>query len=60
MLIHIFFFDTDSSILYQKKNMNHNKYKLIISDNLPSYPNECYRLSGWNGWKFKKSSKLLV
>lgn len=39
---------------------SYDKYKLIINDNLPTYPNECYRLSGWNGWKFKKSSKLLV
>ena len=44
-----------------KNNIDsYDKYKLIINDNLPSYPNECYRLNGWNGWKFKKSSKLLV
>lgn len=44
-----------------KNNIDsYDKYKLIINDNLPFYPNECYRLSGWNGWKFKKSSKLLV
>ena len=44
-----------------KNNIDsYDKYKSIINNNLPSYPNECYRLSGWNGWKFKKSSKLLV
>jgi superfamily II DNA or RNA helicase len=44
-----------------KNNIDsYDKYKLIINDNFPSYPNEYYRLSGWNGWKFKKSSKLLV
>ena len=44
-----------------KNNIDsYDKYKSIINDNLPSYPNECYRLSGWNGWKFKKSTKLLV
>jgi superfamily II DNA or RNA helicase len=44
-----------------KNNIDsYDKYKLIIKDNLPFYPNECYRLSGWNGWKFKKSSKLFI
>jgi superfamily II DNA or RNA helicase len=44
-----------------KNNIDsYDKYKLILNDVLPFYPNECYRLSGWNGWKFKKSTKLLV
>lgn len=44
-----------------KNNIDsYDKYKLKINDNMPSYPNEYYRLSGWNSWKFKKSTKLLV
>lgn len=44
----------------KNKINSYDKYKLILNNDLPYYPDEYYRLNGWNGWKFKQNSKLFV